>query len=158
MFLIFDSPRAHRARDVKDRLAERTDAIEAFYLLSYPSETNPNEYLNRDVKTVCAARNPKTTRTKHGAPRARPNGISATHPRARSCLFHIPIGLLCMLHQAFYCRVNSIELSRSGCPFQRINIAEATFWREDARGAALKIKSRGLLRASPSTRTTIEAV
>ena len=51
VFLIVDNLRVHHARRVRDWLAERTDAIELFYLPPYAPEHNPDEYLNRDLKT-----------------------------------------------------------------------------------------------------------
>ncbi len=61
VFLIFDNLRVHHAGQVKEWLAERGEAIEAFYLPSYTPEANPDEYLNRDLKTVLRSQEPKRT-------------------------------------------------------------------------------------------------
>jgi transposase len=55
------SLRIHRAKLVKQWLAENARKIEAFYLPSYSSELNPNKRLNSDLKqrvtTAAPARN-----------------------------------------------------------------------------------------------------
>jgi transposase len=52
VFLILDNLKVHHARLVTAWLAERQDRIEVFYLPPYSPEINPDEYLNRDFKTV----------------------------------------------------------------------------------------------------------
>ena len=52
VFLIVDNLRVHHANLVKEWLAKQRDQIEVFYLPSYSPELNPDEYLNRDLKTA----------------------------------------------------------------------------------------------------------
>lgn len=51
VFLIVDNLRVHRANRVREWAAENTEKIELFYLPPYAPELNPDEYLNRDLKT-----------------------------------------------------------------------------------------------------------
>jgi transposase len=62
VFLILDNLRVHHAVAVKEWLATRADQIEVFYLPSYTPEANPDEYLNRDLKTSLRSQEPKRTR------------------------------------------------------------------------------------------------
>jgi transposase len=50
VFLIVDHLSVHEADAVEERLADKTDRIEVFYLPKYTPERNPDEYLNCDVK------------------------------------------------------------------------------------------------------------
>ena len=52
VFLILDNLRVHHAKVVTEWLANHQDRIEVFYLPPYAPEINPDEYLNRDLKTV----------------------------------------------------------------------------------------------------------
>ena len=52
VFLIVDNPRVHRANRVREWVAENAEKIELFYLPPYAPELNPDEYLNRDLKTT----------------------------------------------------------------------------------------------------------
>jgi len=52
VFLIVDNLRVHRSKLVSAWVAENAKAIELFYLPPYPPELNPDEYLNRDLKTT----------------------------------------------------------------------------------------------------------
>ncbi|MCB1887158.1 MAG: transposase, partial [Rhodocyclaceae bacterium] len=52
VFLIADNLRVHHANLVKEWLAKHRDEIEVFYLPFYSPELNPDEYLNRDLKTA----------------------------------------------------------------------------------------------------------
>ena len=52
VFLIVDNLRVHRANRVREWAAENTEKIELFYLPPYAPELNPDEYLNRDLKTT----------------------------------------------------------------------------------------------------------
>lgn len=52
VFLIVDKLRVHRANRVREWVAENTAKIELFYLPPYAPELNPDEYLNRDLKTT----------------------------------------------------------------------------------------------------------
>lgn len=52
VFLIVDNLRVHRAKLVSAWVAQNAKAIELFYLPPYAPELNPDEYLNRDLKTT----------------------------------------------------------------------------------------------------------
>jgi len=52
VFLILDNLKVHHAKLVTAWLAEHKERIEVFYLPPYSPEINPDEYLNRDFKTV----------------------------------------------------------------------------------------------------------
>jgi transposase len=51
VFLIVDNLRVHHAKLVKQWVKEREDRIELHYLPPYSPEANPDEWLNRDLKT-----------------------------------------------------------------------------------------------------------
>lgn len=51
VFLIVDRLPAHRAGKVRDWLADKADRIELVYLPPYAPQLNPDEWLNRDLKT-----------------------------------------------------------------------------------------------------------
>lgn len=51
VFVIADNARIHHAAVVKEWLKENKDRIELFFLPPYTPEHNPDEYLNRQVKT-----------------------------------------------------------------------------------------------------------
>ncbi len=51
VFLILDNLRVHHAKLVTEWLQERQEKIEVFYLPPYSPELNPDEYLNRELKT-----------------------------------------------------------------------------------------------------------
>lgn len=57
VFLIVDGHPVHRARKVKDWVAENTEHIELFYLPGYSPHLNPDEVLNQDVKSNAVGRN-----------------------------------------------------------------------------------------------------
>ena len=52
VFLILDNLKVHHAKAVTAWLDEHKARIEVFYLPPYSPEINPDEYLNRDFKTV----------------------------------------------------------------------------------------------------------
>jgi len=52
VFLILDNLKVHHAKKVTAWLEEHKARIEVFYLPPYSPEINPDEYLNRDFKTV----------------------------------------------------------------------------------------------------------
>ncbi len=52
VFLIVDNLRVHHANRVREWVAENTEKIRLFYLPPYAPELNPDEYLNRDLKTT----------------------------------------------------------------------------------------------------------
>ncbi len=52
VLLILDNLKVHHAKDVTKWLSTRQDKIEVFYLPPYSPEINPDEYLNRDLKTT----------------------------------------------------------------------------------------------------------
>ena len=51
VFVIMDNLAVHHSKKFKTWLEKRKDEIEAFYLPSYSPELNPDERLNRDLKT-----------------------------------------------------------------------------------------------------------
>lgn len=61
VFLILDNLKVHHAKLVTAWLAERKDQIEVFYLPPYSPEINPDEYLNRDLKTELRSSDRATT-------------------------------------------------------------------------------------------------
>ena len=58
VLLIWDNLPVHRARAVRDWLAERQEQIEVFYLPSYSPELNPDEGLNADLKQAVTRKPP----------------------------------------------------------------------------------------------------
>jgi transposase len=50
VFLILDNLNVHKAKAVRDWLAEHADRIEVCYLPPYSPELNPSEYFNGDLK------------------------------------------------------------------------------------------------------------
>jgi transposase len=52
VFLIVDNLKVHHSKPVKAWVAERAEKIELVYLPSYSPQANPDEYLNRDLKTA----------------------------------------------------------------------------------------------------------
>jgi hypothetical protein len=56
VFLIVDRLPAHRAAKVHDWLSGNADRIELCYLLPYAPQLNPDEWLNRDLKTELRTR------------------------------------------------------------------------------------------------------
>ena len=63
VFLIWDNLPVHRARAVRNWLAERQEQIEVFSLPSYSPELNPDEGLNADLKQAVTRKPP--ARSKH---------------------------------------------------------------------------------------------
>lgn len=63
VFLILDNLKVHHAKRVTAWLAERKDRIEVFYLPPYSPEINPDEYLNRDFKTVLRSSDRASSKT-----------------------------------------------------------------------------------------------
>ncbi len=51
VLLILDNLKVHHAKDVTKWLSTRQDKIGVFYPSPYSPEINPDEYLNRDLKT-----------------------------------------------------------------------------------------------------------
>jgi len=56
VFLIVDRLPAHRAAKVHDWLSDKADRIELCYLPPYAPQLNPDEWLNRDLKTELRTR------------------------------------------------------------------------------------------------------
>ena len=56
VFLIVDNLRVHHAKLVKAWLLDKESQIEVFYLPPYSPEANPDEILNRDLKTELRTR------------------------------------------------------------------------------------------------------
>lgn len=50
VYLILDNLNVHKAKTVREWLAEQGDRIEVFYLPPYSPELNPTEYFNGDLK------------------------------------------------------------------------------------------------------------
>lgn len=62
VYLILDNLRVHHSKPVKAWLAERTHAIEVFYLPSYSPELNPDEMANADLKQAVTKLAPARTK------------------------------------------------------------------------------------------------
>jgi transposase len=58
VFLILDRLRVHRARLIRDWLAEHRTDIEVFYLPAYSPELNPDEGVNADLKQAVTRKAP----------------------------------------------------------------------------------------------------
>lgn len=56
VYLILDNLRVHHAKKVKQWASKRAESIELHYLPSYSPDLNPDEYLNRDLKTELSKR------------------------------------------------------------------------------------------------------
>lgn len=69
LFLIVDNLRVHCAKAVTVWITEHKDVIELFYLPPYAPDTNPDEFLNNDLKQAIAKRHaPRrrcATRSRH---------------------------------------------------------------------------------------------
>jgi len=52
IFLVVDNLRVHHAKRVTEWLADKKHRLELVFLPPYAPESNPDEYLNRDFKTV----------------------------------------------------------------------------------------------------------
>jgi len=62
VFLIVDNLRVHKAGEVQAWLESRKRQIELFYLPPYTPEANPDEMLNRDLKTALRSQAPARDR------------------------------------------------------------------------------------------------
>lgn len=51
IYFVTDGHPAHKTKKLNEWLAENKDRIEVFYLPPYSPESNPQEYVNQDVKT-----------------------------------------------------------------------------------------------------------
>ena len=58
IFLIVDNLRVHKSRAVTNWAEEHKDRIELFFLPPYSPEINPDEYVNRALKTEIRSRAP----------------------------------------------------------------------------------------------------
>lgn len=58
IFLIVDNLRAHKSKMVMQWASEHKDRIELFFLPPYSPELNPDEYVNRALKTDIRSRTP----------------------------------------------------------------------------------------------------
>ena len=67
VFLILDNLPVHRARSVKDWLAEHRTKIKVFHLPPYSPELNPDEGLNADLKQAATRKPPAAARTTSNA-------------------------------------------------------------------------------------------
>lgn len=96
VFLILDNLRVHHALAVKEWLAERTAQIEVFYLPSYTPDANPDEYLNRDLKTSLRSQEPKRTRhSLWSAARTFMEFLERTPERVRAYFTHPRVRYAC---------------------------------------------------------------
>lgn len=57
IFIILDNHKVHHSKKVVDWLEKHKDKIEAFFLPAYAPELNPDEMLNRNVKSNVAYSN-----------------------------------------------------------------------------------------------------
>jgi transposase len=92
VFLILDNLPAHRAKLVREWLAEQGDRIEVFYLPSYSPELNPDECLNADLKRAVGSQAP--VRSKPDLKRAamrHMRKLSKSPKRVRSYFQHAPV-------------------------------------------------------------------
>lgn len=76
VFLVIYNLRAHHANRVHKWVAESTEKIELFYLPPYAPELNPDEYLNRDLKTTIRSGSIAKT-------------AAALLEKARACMEHV---------------------------------------------------------------------
>ena len=89
VFFIVDNLRTHRSAAVRKWVAERADQIELFHLPSYSPELNPDEYLNRDLKTsIRSGPIAKTATALLEKARACMMSIAAMPDRVRSYFSH----------------------------------------------------------------------
>ena len=89
VFLTVNNLRVHRANRVREWAAENTEKIELFYLPPYAPELNPDEHLNRDLKTtIRSGPITKTTAALLGKARTRMERIAPMPDRVRSYFSH----------------------------------------------------------------------
>lgn len=89
LFLIVDNLRVHRANRVREWIAENAENIELCYLPPYAPELNPDEYLNRDLKTtIRSGPIAKTATALLKKARTRMERIAAMPDRVRSYFGH----------------------------------------------------------------------
>jgi transposase len=91
VFLILDRLRVHRARLVRDWLAEHSSKIEVHYLPSYSPDLNPDEGVNADLKQAVPRKAP--ARSKPQLKRAaisHMRSLSRRPQRIRSIFRHQP--------------------------------------------------------------------
>lgn len=89
VFLIVDNLRVHHANRVRDWVADNAEKIELFYLPPYAPELNPDEYLNRDLKTaIRSGAISKTATALLQKARAYMEHIAAMPDRVRSYFSH----------------------------------------------------------------------
>lgn len=92
VFLIVDNLRVHHARQVRQWVDERQERIELHYLPPYSPEANPDEWLNRDLKTELRLR--PAAHDKTGLKKMAENfmnQLSSTPDRIRCYFRSIPI-------------------------------------------------------------------
>ena len=51
VFLILDNLRVHHSKQLTSFLEENEESLRIFYLPSYSPDLNPDEFLNRDLKS-----------------------------------------------------------------------------------------------------------
>lgn len=92
VFLIVDNLRVHHALLVKEWLKNHSETIEVFYLPAYTPEANPDEYLNRDLKTNLRSQEPKRdAQSLWRAVRKFLEFLQHTPERVRSYFSHAPV-------------------------------------------------------------------
>lgn len=90
IFLIVDNLRVHKARQVTDWVAERSDRIELFFLPPYSPELNPDEYLNNTVKSRMRNQPPASNQTELRAQLDRVMKSAQRQPSLIQSLFRHP--------------------------------------------------------------------
>jgi len=93
VFLILDNLRTHHACLVKEWLAQRITQIEVFYLPAYTPDANPDDYLNRGLKTTLRSQELKrSTSALKSAARAFMEFLQQTPERVRAYFKHTKAG------------------------------------------------------------------
>ena len=92
VYLILDNLRVHHSKPVKAWLAERTPAIEVFYLPSYSPELNPDEMANADLKQAVTKLAPARTKQQLVKAAARHlRSVQRRPERIKSYFAHEPV-------------------------------------------------------------------
>jgi transposase len=92
VFLILDRLKVHRARAVRDWLAEHRTKIEVFYLPAYSPELNPDEGLNADFKQALTRKAPARRKVQlRRAAISHMRRLSKSPARIRSYFRHKPV-------------------------------------------------------------------
>ena len=109
IFLILDNLRVHHAKQVLQWADERKDQIELHYLPPYFLEANPDEWLNRDLKTELRLWSAALDKT--GLKRMAENFMrQLSYTLGRVARLQFSIDPACGMSGAFDCRVNEFAL------------------------------------------------